>query len=161
MRLQRGRGHLGWHRDGGLVLGRRLSDALRDPGHQIRRDHRPPEARPRLTLSRLSGGSVIHKRIVTVGTPLEPSNVSGRLHRLLAAAGLPRQRFHDVRHCFATAMLTEGVGARSVMEMLGHSQISLTLNTDAHVMPETLRDAAATLDAAFERQGGTGHGPSA
>ena len=47
------------------------------------------------------------------------------------------------------------------MEMLGYSQISLTLNTYAHVMPETLRDAAATLDAAFERQGGTGHGPSA
>ena len=97
----------------------------------------------------------------SVGTPLEPSNVSGRLHRQLAAAGLPRQRFHDLRHCFATAMLTEGIGARSVMEMLGHSQISLTLNTYAHVMPETLRDAAATLDAAFERQGGTGHGPSA
>jgi integrase len=41
----------------------------------------------------------------TIGTPLEPSNVIGRLHKLLADTDLPRQRFHDLRHCAASLLL--------------------------------------------------------
>lgn len=65
----------------------------------------------------------------------------------LERAGLPRQRFHDLRHCTATFLLAQGVAARVVMEILGHSQISLTLNTDSHVIPSLQRDAAERLDA--------------
>jgi integrase len=83
----------------------------------------------------------------TTGTPLEPSNVTHRLQRLLAEAGLPRQRFHDLRHCCASLMLANGEHPRVVMETLGHSQISVTLNTYSHVMPRALRDAADRLDA--------------
>jgi integrase len=49
----------------------------------------------------------------TVGTLLEPSNVIARLHRLLADAGLPRQRFHDLRHCSASLLLA-GVALASL-----------------------------------------------
>jgi integrase len=49
----------------------------------------------------------------TVGTLLEPSNVIARLHRLLADAGLPRKRFHDLRHCSASLLLA-GVALASL-----------------------------------------------
>src|SRR5262249_19237434 len=61
----------------------------------------------------------------TVGTPLDAPNVTHRLQRILADAGLPRQRFHDLRHLCATLLLSQGVSPRVVMEQLGHSQIGL------------------------------------
>jgi integrase len=82
----------------------------------------------------------------TVGTPLEPSNVIHRLHRLLADAGLPRQRFHDLRHCSASLLLAGGVAPRTIMGILGHSQISLTMNAYAHLSPALEREAARALD---------------
>jgi integrase len=82
----------------------------------------------------------------SIGTPLEPSNVSHRLHTLLEAAGLPHQRFHDLRHCAASLLLAGGVAPRTIMGILGHSQISLTMNTYAHLSPALERDAARALD---------------
>ena len=82
----------------------------------------------------------------TIGTPLEPSNVSHRLHALLKAADLPHQRFHDLRHCNASLLLAGGVAPRTIMGILGHSQISLTMNTYAHLSPALERDAARALD---------------
>ncbi len=83
----------------------------------------------------------------SIGTPLDPSNVTHRFQRLLADAGLPRQRFHDLRHRGASLMRTKHVPARVVMETLGHSQISLTMNTYSHVMPAMPREAAELPDA--------------
>jgi len=45
-------------------------------------------------------------------------------------------------------LLSQGISARVVMEQLGHSQISLTMDTYSHVMPVMLRDAAAALESA-------------
>lgn len=61
-----------------------------------------------------------------VGTPLDGPNVTHHLQKLLKKAGLPRQRFHDLRHCCASLLLVQAVSPRVVMEILGHSQISLT-----------------------------------
>jgi integrase len=83
----------------------------------------------------------------TIGTPLDAPNVTHRLQALLKQAELPRQRFHDLRHCCASLMLANGEHPRVVMETLGHSQISLTMNTYSHVMPAMQRDAADRLDA--------------
>lgn len=82
-----------------------------------------------------------------IGTPLEPSNVTHRFQTLIAAAGLPRQRFHDLRHCAASLLLAGNVAPRTIMGILGHSQISLTMNTYAHLSPALERDAARALDA--------------
>jgi integrase len=71
----------------------------------------------------------------SVGTPLNPSNVVHRFQTLLAEAGLPRQRFHDLRHCAASLLLAGGVAPRTIMGIMGHSQISLTMNTYAHLSP--------------------------
>jgi hypothetical protein len=51
------------------------------------------------------------------------------------AASLPNIRLHDLRHSCATLLLAQGVNPRVVMETLGHSQVSLTLNSYSHVLP--------------------------
>jgi integrase len=80
---------------------------------------------------------------------LEPSNINRRLHRFLDACTLPRQGMHSLRHCCASLMLAQGIPARIVMEQLGHSQISLTMDTYAHVMPTMLKEAAKSVSAAL------------
>lgn len=82
----------------------------------------------------------------TIGTPLTGSGVSAQFHAVLVAAGLPHQRFHDLRHACASLLLAQGVAPRVVMEILGHSQISLTMNTYSHVIPDLTRDAADRMD---------------
>ena len=62
---------------------------------------------------------------------------------LLADAGVRDARLHDARHTAATIMLTMGVPARAVMQILGHSQITLTLGTYSHVEPELANEAAS------------------
>lgn len=65
-------------------------------------------------------------------------------------AGLPEKtRFHDLRHTCATLLIEQEVHPRVVMDILGHAQISTTMNTYAHVLPETQRQAVAGLDALF------------
>ena len=78
-----------------------------------------------------------------IGTALEQRNVTREFHVILAAAPLPAVRFHDLRHTAATLLLAQGVDPRTIMEALGHSQISLTLNTYSHVLPSLQEDAAA------------------
>ena len=63
--------------------------------------------------------------------------------KALSQAKLPPQRFHDLRHAAASLLLAQGVNPRVAMEILGHSQISLTLNTYSHVMPELQHDLFA------------------
>jgi len=64
----------------------------------------------------------------------------------LTKAGLPDVRFHDLRHTAATFLLAQGVDPRTIMETLGHSQISLTLDTYSHVLPVLQRDAADRMN---------------
>jgi len=82
----------------------------------------------------------------TIGTPLEPSNVTHHFQNRLEAAGLPRQRFHDLRHCSASLWLAEGVDMRTIMSLLGHSQITLTMNTYAHISPKLESGATRAMD---------------
>jgi integrase len=79
-------------------------------------------------------------------TPLEACNLIRAFKTVLRDAGLPRVRFHDLRHTAATFLLAQGVDARTIMEMLGHSQISLTLDTYSHVLPSLQRDAAERMN---------------
>lgn len=61
---------------------------------------------------------------------------------LLSAAEVRDARLHDARHTAATLMLLQGVPARVAMQVLGHSQIALTLGTYSHVAPELSEEAA-------------------
>ena len=80
------------------------------------------------------------------GAPLDGCNVNRTFKAILRRAGLPAIRYHDLRHTAATLLLAQGVDPRTIMETLGHSQISLTLNTYAHVVPALQREAAAKMD---------------
>jgi len=80
-----------------------------------------------------------------IGTPLDGTAVTKEFHRLLDRADLPQRRFHDLRHSCATLLLVQGVSPRVVMDVLGHSQIGLTMNTYSHVIPDLRRDAATRM----------------
>ena len=81
------------------------------------------------------------------GRPLIGSNVLNQnFHPLLKRAGLPRIRFHDLRHTAATLLLLRGVHPKVVSELLGHSSVSLTLDVYSHVLPDMQREATTALD---------------
>ena len=81
-----------------------------------------------------------------VGTPIEPRNLYRHFQVLLKRAGLPKIRFHDLRHTSATLMLQQGVHPKIVQERLGHSSISLTLDTYSHVLPHLQSEAAQLIE---------------
>lgn len=72
--------------------------------------------------------------------------------KLLQEADLPDMHFHDLRHSAATILLSMGVQAKVVQEILGHGNISTTLNIYGHVFPSTHRDAMDDMDDFFERR---------
>jgi integrase len=78
----------------------------------------------------------------SIGTPMDARSVIRRFHAILKASGLPRIRFHDLRHSAATLLLAQGVSAKYISDLLGHSQVSFTMQTYAHVQ----REAAAKMD---------------
>ena len=79
------------------------------------------------------------------GGPISPDSVLHMLHRVLKRAGLPRVRFHDLRHTFATLALQNGVDIKTVSGMLGHFSAGFTLDTYAHVTSAAQRQAAQTM----------------
>jgi integrase len=83
----------------------------------------------------------------TIGTPLEPRNLERAHVQILGMAELPHSRIHDLRHTAATLLLTQGVHPRVVMELPGHSQIAVTMNTYSHVVPALRKEAANQMDA--------------
>jgi len=82
-----------------------------------------------------------------IGRPTDRQNLVRRsFKRLLAKAGLPDIRFHDLRHTSATLLLAQGVHPKVVQERLGHSNISVTLDIYSHVLPDLQKEAADQLD---------------
>ena len=81
------------------------------------------------------------------GNPLDVGNMTARSFRpLLERAGLPRIRFHDLRHTCATLLLLAAVSPKVVQERLGHRDISVTLGTYSHVLPDMQEAAVKALD---------------
>ena len=83
------------------------------------------------------------------GGPISPDSVLHMLHRVLKRAGLPRIRFHDLRHTFATLALQNGVDVKTVSGMRGHFSAEFTLDTYAHVTTASQRQAAKTMPFGF------------
>ena len=81
-----------------------------------------------------------------IGGPISPDSVLHMLHRVLKRAGLPRVRFHDLRHTFATLALQNGVDIKTVSGMLGHFSAGFTLDTYAHVTTAAQKEAARTME---------------
>lgn len=79
------------------------------------------------------------------GSPLDPETVTLVFDRRVRAFGLPRIRLHDLRHMFATLALRAGVHAKVVSEILGHPNISITLDTYSHAIPALQEEARAQV----------------
>ncbi|MBM6897305.1 site-specific integrase [Pseudoflavonifractor capillosus] len=79
------------------------------------------------------------------GGPISPDSVLHMLHRVLKRAGLPKVRFHDLRHTFATLALQNGVDVKTVSGILGHFSAGFTLDTYAHITSAAQRQAAQTM----------------
>ena len=77
-------------------------------------------------------------------------------HRLLRRAGVPVVRPHDARHSAASLLLSQGVHPKIVSELLGHANVSITLDLYSHVTPSMQRAAVNAMDALLG--GGRGHG---
>lgn len=85
-------------------------------------------------------GSILHLR-----------NIDARYFKpLLKEAGLPKVRLYDLRHTHATLLLAAGEHPKVVQERLGHSTITLTLDTYSHVVPGMQERAAERLDSLLD-----------
>ena len=84
-----------------------------------------------------------------VGTPLEAARVSRCFARDLSAAGLPRIRFHDLRHTAATRLIEQGVPLKAVQSTLGHSTIATTMDIYAHLTPSMQDAVGEAMDRLF------------
>jgi integrase len=82
-----------------------------------------------------------------IGEPLHPNTIGYNFSKIIAAANLPRIRFHDLRHTSATLMLLNGEHPKIVQERLGHADVSITLNRYSHVTMSMQKEAADRLDA--------------
>jgi integrase len=85
-----------------------------------------------------------------LGRPISSTNLVKRsFHPFLKKAGLPDIRFHDLRHTCATLLLRANVNVKIVSEMLGHSDIGVTLRIYSHVIPDMTAQVAYAMDGIF------------
>lgn len=80
-----------------------------------------------------------------IGSPLDPSDVSRDFREFLARKGLPRVRFHDMRHASGSIMLKNGVPMVTVSGILGHSNIATTVDIYGHVEQAAFDEAAVKM----------------
>jgi len=83
------------------------------------------------------------------GSPYDPDSISKEWRLRIIRSGLPRIRFHDLRHTHASHMLASGVHPKIASERLGHSRVGITLDLYSHVTEGLQDDAVARLDAAM------------
>lgn len=79
------------------------------------------------------------------GQPIHPATIADWFERHSRAAKLPKIRFHDVRHSYATAALAAGIPPKVVSERLGHANVSITLDVYSHLLPGLDEPAASTV----------------
>ncbi len=124
----------------------RRSIALDGATVAILRSHRAEQSVERL---RFGEGAEDNDLVFTRedGSLLHPMSVSARFKRLVRSAGLSPIRFHGLRHTSATLALEAGLHPKVVSERLGHSSITVTLDTYSHAVPALQEEAAEALAA--------------
>lgn len=112
------------------------------------RKHRALQAKVRL----LAGPDYKDNELVCArwdGNPRNPGALTRAFAKLIVDLGLPKIRFHDLRHSHATQLLREGIHPKVVSERLGHSTVGITLDTYSHVTPGMQEEAAKRIDVAL------------
>ena len=103
------------------------------------------EQRCELVGATLGASAFVWSDAADYAEPLKPGRITAEFTRLRGSVGLPHVHLHHLRHFAATVMLAGGVDVRTVAGRLGHSRLTLTLQTYAHVMEVTDRRAATLL----------------
>lgn len=85
------------------------------------------------------------------GRPYDPHYLGQKFTKLIKLLGYPKIRFHDLRHTHATMLLQQGINPKIVSERLGHSQISVTLDTYSHVLPNIQKEAVSKIEELFAK----------
>jgi integrase len=80
------------------------------------------------------------------GEPMEQNYIRRVFKRVLKKAGIRNMRFHDIRHTFASLLLSQGESPVYVKEQLGHSSIQITVDIYGHLIPSSNRGAVNRLD---------------
>jgi integrase len=81
-----------------------------------------------------------------VGTPMTASNIRRDFRKLLSTSGLPKIRFHDLRHTAVSLMLNHAIPVLIVSKRLGHSKASITIDVYGHLIPSRQEEAAQLMD---------------
>lgn len=89
----------------------------------------------------------------TNGTPVNPDNCDLDFNKLVKLAGVKRIRIHDTRHSYATLAILNGIPINVVSQSMGHGDVSTTLRTYAHIMPEQHQELARKMDSLLLRPG--------
>jgi integrase len=77
---------------------------------------------------------------------MRPRSLTQHFKRVSKKAGLPATvRLHDLRHTATTLLLSKGIHPKIVQEILGHSTISVTLDTYSHVLPNMQEGAMRAM----------------
>jgi integrase len=88
-----------------------------------------------------------------VGNPVEPTKIYKYYKEISREAGLPEIRFHDLRHTFASLFLETDGNIKTLQQILGHSSISVTMDTYSHVTDEMLNNAAQNIANMYKATG--------
>ena len=84
-----------------------------------------------------------------VGRPRGGSWVTREFQRYLRLTGMERIRFHDLRHTHASLLVAKGLHPRLIMDRMGHSSISVTMDRYGHLAPSAGKEAAVLLNQMF------------
>ncbi len=87
----------------------------------------------------------------TPAEPFYPSTIRAWARKAWKAAELEPLTAHEARHCAASYLIAAGLDWKKITEYLGHSDVRTTFNRYGHVVPEDHQDAAAKMDAYFDR----------
>lgn len=89
----------------------------------------------------------------TFGKYLDSGNVLKKFKKILKDNDIPTRKFHDLRHTYATRLFELGEEAKTVQELLGHSNISITLDTYTHVLDSLKGNAISKLNDLYSKVG--------
>jgi integrase len=110
--------------------------------------HRANQSRRRLLLGEAwQGTDLVCER--GDGHPIHPSTLSWHFRQAATAAGITGTRFHDLRHAYATLLLSANEHPKVVSDLVGHSSAAFTMDTYQHLLPTMGQAAAAAIEAAL------------
>lgn len=135
------------HKSRMVDMSDQLGETLRARRDQLRLLHRGEQPAVMVKGARKREAAIQMAFPDRTGGPQDGDNFRSRVfYRLIELAGVPRFRFHDIRHTFASLLLQNGEPLHYVKEQLGHASIQTTVDTYGHLVPGSNRAAVNRLD---------------